>query len=76
MKDHPGGRSVDSEAEHPHDPRKTAAFAGGVALMVATSAPVLAQATTEVVAEGLHAPRGLAIASDGSLLVAEAGQVR
>jgi sugar lactone lactonase YvrE len=55
-------------------PRKTAAFAGGVALMVATSAPVLAQATTEVVAEGLHAPRGLAIASDGSLLVAEAGQ--
>jgi hypothetical protein len=30
--------------------------------------------TVEVVAEGLHAPRGLAIASDGSLLVAEAGQ--
>lgn len=55
-------------------PRKSAAFVGGIALVVATSAPVLAQATTEVVAEGLHAPRGLAIADDGSLLVAEAGQ--
>jgi DNA-binding beta-propeller fold protein YncE len=44
--------------------------------MAATlGAPATSQEpTVEVVAEGLHAPRGLAIASDGSLLVAEAGQ--
>ena len=34
----------------------------------------IGEANIEVVAEGLHAPRGLAVAADGSLLVAEAGQ--
>lgn len=55
-------------------PRKTTALIGGVALALAASAPAMAQADIEVVAEGLHAPRGLAVAADGSLLVAEAGQ--
>ncbi len=48
-----------------------------LALMLAFVVPLSVAAqgpTVEVVAEGLHAPRGLAIASDGSLLVAEAGQ--
>jgi hypothetical protein len=49
----------------------------GAALVAAATlgAPTTGQGpTVEVVAEGLHAPRGLAIAADGSLLVAEAGQ--
>ena len=49
----------------------------GAALLAAATlgAPATGQGpTVEVVAEGLHAPRGLAIAADGSLLVAEAGQ--
>jgi hypothetical protein len=57
--------------------RSTASAALGVALLAAAAlgAPATGQGPTlEVLAEGLHAPRGLAIASDGSLLVAEAGQ--
>jgi hypothetical protein len=56
---------------------RTASAALGAALLAAATlgAPAASQGqTVEVVAEGLHAPRGLAIASDGSLLVAEAGQ--
>jgi hypothetical protein len=56
---------------------RTASAALGAAFLAAAmlGAPALGQGpTVEVVAEGLHAPRGLAIASDGSLLVAEAGQ--
>ncbi len=55
-------------------PRKTVVLIAASALAVALAAPVSAQPTIEVVAEGLHAPRGLAVAGDGSLLVAEAGQ--
>ncbi len=55
-------------------PRKGGALIGAVSLVVAAALPVAAQPTVEVVAEGLHAPRGLAIADDGSLIVAEAGQ--
>ena len=54
--------------------RKSTAAIGALALTVGAVGPVAAQPSTEVVAEGLHAPRGLAVAEDGSLLVAEAGQ--
>ena len=55
-------------------PRYSGALMGAAALVVAAALPATAQPATEVVAEGLHAPRGIAIAADGSLLVAEAGQ--
>lgn len=56
---------------------RTASAALGAALLAAATlgAPATGQGpTVEVVAQGFHAPRGLAIAADGSLLVAEAGQ--
>lgn len=47
---------------------------GTLALIVAVAAPAAAQGpSVEILAGGLKAPRGLAIASDGSVYVAEAG---
>ena len=46
---------------------------GAALLIAATTAPVAAQPTIEEVAGGLNAPRGLILADDGSILVAEAG---
>ena len=46
---------------------------GSALLIAATTAPVAAQPTIEEVAGGLNAPRGLILADDGSILVAEAG---
>ncbi len=56
--------------------RTASAALGAALLMAATLGPPAAGQgpTVEVVAEGLHAPRGLAIASNGDLFVAEAGQ--
>jgi hypothetical protein len=54
--------------------RNGAALAGSLALVAALAAPAFAQdPTIEVVAEGLDTPRGIDIASDGSLWVAAAG---
>lgn len=54
--------------------RHGAALAGSLALVAALAAPAFAQdANIEVVADGLDTPRGIAIASDGSLWVAAAG---
>jgi DNA-binding beta-propeller fold protein YncE len=54
--------------------RNGTAFVAALALAAAAATPAAAQPAVEIVAEGLHAPRGLAVADDGSLLVAEAGQ--
>jgi hypothetical protein len=54
--------------------RYSATVAGSLALTVAMVAPALAQEPMiEVLAEGLNTPRGLDIASDGSVYVVEAG---
>lgn len=54
--------------------RSAAAMASALLLVAALGAPVAAQdATIEVVASGLNSPRGIALASDGSIYVAEAG---
>lgn len=50
------------------------AVAGTAALLVSLAAPVAAQdPTIEVLADGLDNPRGVAVAADGSVYVAEAG---
>jgi hypothetical protein len=55
-------------------PRNGAALLGSLALVAALAVPAAAQdPTIEVVAEGLDTPRGIDIASDGSLWVAAAG---
>ncbi len=49
-------------------------MAGATILLASLGAPAAAQeATVEVVAQGLNAPRGVAVADDGSIYVAEAG---
>lgn len=54
--------------------RNGVALLGAAALIVAMTAPVAAQdPTVETVADGLRAPRGIAIAPGGALYVAEAG---
>ncbi len=54
--------------------RNGIALAGAIAAMALVGAPAAAQAPTiEVLAEGLNAPRGIEVAADGSLWVAEAG---
>ena len=54
--------------------RTVLAAAGSITLAAAIVAPVAAQEPTiEVLAEGLNIPRGIDIASDGSLFVVEAG---
>jgi len=54
--------------------RRDLSIMGAAVLVAALAAPVAAQGpTVEVVAEGLNAPRGVAIATDGSIYVAEAG---
>lgn len=54
--------------------RNGAALATSVVLVAAIAAPTLAHdAAIEVVADGLDTPRGIALASDGSLWVAAAG---
>jgi hypothetical protein len=55
------------------NPRNGAALVGAAVLTMALAAPVAAQPAIEVVAEGLEAPRGLAITPNGDILVAEAG---
>lgn len=55
-------------------PWNGAALVGSLALVAALAGPAMAQdPTIEVVAEGLDTPRGITIASDGSLWVAAAG---
>ncbi len=55
-------------------PRRRVALLGSLALAGALSFPAGAQdVSVEVLAGGLDAPRGLAVASDGSIYVAEAG---
>lgn len=54
--------------------RNGIALVGGALLVAALSLPAAAQGpTVEVLAEGLNAPRGLALAADGSVYVVEAG---
>lgn len=54
--------------------RKSSALAGAALLTVALAAPAMAQQPMiEVVAEGLDNPRGVMVADDGSVYVAEAG---
>ena len=55
------------------NPRLIPASAGVALLAVAALAPAATAQTIEQVAGGLNAPRGLAIADDGSIVVAEAG---
>jgi sugar lactone lactonase YvrE len=54
--------------------RRALSPAGAIVLLAALAVPVSAQdAQIEIVAEGLVAPRGVTIAPDGSIYVAEAG---
>ncbi len=54
--------------------RKSSALAGAALLTVALAAPAMAQEPTiEVVADGLDNPRGVMVADDGSVYVAESG---
>lgn len=53
--------------------RTSGALATAAILSLALAAPAAAGASTEVLAEGLNAPRGIAIDSDGVIYVAEAG---
>lgn len=54
--------------------RNRTALVGALTLMAATATPAAAEPTIEVVAEGLEAPRGLEVAADGTVYVAEAGR--
>ena len=54
--------------------RQVVAMAGATILLLSLGAPAAAQELTiEVLAEGLNAPRGVAVAGDGSVYVVEAG---
>ena len=56
--------------------RRLCAVAVGAALvaLIAASGATASAPTSEVIAEGLDNPRGLAVAHDGTVLVAEAGR--
>jgi len=54
--------------------RKSSAVVGAAFLTVALAVPTMAQEpTVEVLADGLNNPRGVKVADDGSIYVAEAG---
>ena len=54
--------------------RKSSAVVGAAFLTVALAVPTMAQEpTVEVLADGLNNPRGVKVADDGSVYVAEAG---
>lgn len=53
--------------------RTSGAVGAAAILTLSLAAPVAAGASTEVLAEGLNAPRGISIGSDGAIYVAEAG---
>lgn len=54
-------------------PRVSGALATASILTLALAAPAAAGASTEVLAEGLNAPRGVFVAGDGAIYVAESG---
>ena len=67
-------RSVHHRRRTPMLSRRALSPAGAIVLLAALAVPVAAQdAQIEIVAEGLVAPRGVTIAPDGSIYVAEAG---
>jgi sugar lactone lactonase YvrE len=69
----PGG-TIAHEKESWMKTRDGLALASAVAAIALLGAPAAAQGpTVEVLAEGLNAPRGLLVAPDGSIWVAEAG---
>ncbi len=70
----PGGPVPQRRAATQMASNRTYAVFGTAVLMASLAGPVAAQEPTiEVVAQGLNNPRGVAVAADGSVYVAEAG---